>query len=480
MTPWPWATSRFGLIPSNTILIKGDFEMDTRIIGIDLAVKAAHKAIVLDQASNTFVSKVLSFHTDPAELDQVLTVAREGASDDVRLIAVLEATGMAWYSVGVYLQHHGVEVYRVNGQQVADLRRVYKRHAKSDRIDVRVLARLPQLYLERLHLCHFPSGSQMALQRACREVDRLTKQIIASKNRILATDQFAWLGLSGCLSPFEEAAFWVRDNFYDPWQVLQAGEEAISRAWEAAAAKQPADFAWISALIRRSEQVIALYSTPNCIDYAQLQASLQREQARIRRAEEEIHNLRLKVVRPLYRQLHPQRHLETIQGIGQDSAAVYIAFIGDIHRFPSRRQFRGWSGLIPYSRQSADAQARGLRITQAGPDLIKATAFLNAQVARLWDPQIAAIYHKQMTELGKHYLQAVCACATHLLDRIYVVLKEDRLYELRDVDGTPVDNNEARRICKERYHVPDNVRRRNSYRVRKERQQKKIEERNKR
>jgi hypothetical protein len=237
MTPWPWATSRFGLIPSNTILIKGDFEMDTRIIGIDLAVKAAHKAIVLDQASNTFVSKVLSFHTDPAELDQVLTVAREGASDDVRLIAVLEATGMAWYSVGVYLQHHGVEVYRVNGQQVADLRRVYKRHAKSDRIDVRVLARLPQLYLERLHLCHFPSGSQMALQRACREVDRLTKQIIASKNRILATDQFAWLGLSGCLSPFEEAAFWVRDNFYDPWQVLQAGEEAISRAWEAAAAK---------------------------------------------------------------------------------------------------------------------------------------------------------------------------------------------------------------------------------------------------
>ena len=33
--------------------------MDTRIIGIDLAVKAAHKAIVLDQASNKFVSKLL-------------------------------------------------------------------------------------------------------------------------------------------------------------------------------------------------------------------------------------------------------------------------------------------------------------------------------------------------------------------------------------------------------------------------------------
>jgi hypothetical protein len=30
--------------------------MQTRIIGIDLAVTAAHKAIVLDQASNRFVS----------------------------------------------------------------------------------------------------------------------------------------------------------------------------------------------------------------------------------------------------------------------------------------------------------------------------------------------------------------------------------------------------------------------------------------
>ncbi|MCX7681128.1 MAG: hypothetical protein N2508_04035 [Anaerolineae bacterium] len=40
--------------------------MDTRIIGIDLAVETAHKAIVLDLASNRFVTPVLTFHTDPA------------------------------------------------------------------------------------------------------------------------------------------------------------------------------------------------------------------------------------------------------------------------------------------------------------------------------------------------------------------------------------------------------------------------------
>jgi transposase len=454
--------------------------MDTRIIGIDLAVKAAHKAIVLDQASNKFVSKLLRFHTDPADLERVLVDVRAGAADDVRIVAVLEATGMSWYSVGLYLHRHGVEVYRVNGQQVADLRKVYKRHAKSDRVDARVMARLPLLYSERLHRCHFPSGKQMALQRACREVSRLKAQVAASKNRILATDQFAWLGLSDVVHPYEEAALWMRANYYDPWHVRQTGEQALADAWEAAATRQPADTSWISKLIRRAEQVTGLYGDPNCIDYAQLQASLQREQARLIRAEKESHHLRLKVVRPLYRQLHPQRYLETIQGVGQDSAAVYIAFIGDILRFPSLRQFRGWSGLIPFSRQSGHAQARGLHITQAGPDLIKAIAFLDAQVARQWDPQIAAIYHKQMMEFGKHHLQAVCTCATHLLDRVYVVLREDRPYELRDVDGTPVSNQEARRICQERYRVPDEVRRRNNYRVRKARQQRRLEERSKR
>jgi transposase len=453
--------------------------MDTRIIGIDLAVKAAHKAIVLDQASNTFVSKLLSVHTDPADLDRLLAAARRDATDDVRLTAVLEATGMAWYSVGIYLQRHEVEVYRINGQQVADLRRVYRRHAKSDRIDARVMARLPLVFPEGLHRCHFPSGPEMTLQRACREHLRLKQQIAASKNRILATDQFAWLGLSDILPPYQDAALWVRDNYYDPWRVCQAGPATVARAWEVAATEQPADTDWIAKLIQRAEQVIALYGDPRCIDYAQLQASLRREQARLRRAEEEAHRLRLKTIRPLYRQLHPQRYLETIQGVGQDSAAVYIAFIGDILRFPSLRDFRGWSGLIPFSRQSAESQTRGLRITKAGPDLVKATAFLDAQVARQWDPQIAAIYYKQMMAYGKHHLQAVCACATHLLDRVYIVLRERRPYELRDVDGTPVDRREARRICQEQYHVPDEVRRRNNRRVRQARKEKKLERRRK-
>ena len=171
----------------------------------------------------------------------------------------------------------------------------------------------------------------------------------------------------------------------------------------------------------------------------QLQAEVCREQEWLATLEQQHQTLRKKTVRPLYRQIHPSRTLETLKGVGQDSAAVYASFIGNVKRFGSTRVFRSWSGMVPDSSQSADSEAKGLHITQADPDLVKKFAYLDAEIARSFDPQIAAIYYDQMMTKGKHHKQAVCACATHLLDRVLVVLREEKAYEVRDVDGTEVD-----------------------------------------
>ncbi len=451
-----------------------------RIIGIDLAVTAAHRAIVLDSASNQFVSNVVSFFANPAEIDQLLEIARKGAPPDTRIIVVLEATQMSWFTVGTYLARHGAEIYRVNGRQTADLRKVYNRHAKSDRIDARVL---PRLYLnapDRICRLFLPEPVGMELQRACRELVRLSRLISCTKNRLLAIDSFAWLGLKEIFNPYEPPARWLRNHWYDPWRVQQAGVAGLTRAWLATHPDPEADLNWISAVVDQANQVIAFYGQPAPIHYPLLQDFLVREQSRLADLEAQKHTLQLKTSHPLYRQLHPQRQLESIPGVAQDSAAIYISFIGDIQRFPSLNNFLGWSGMIPFSSQSGEGQATGLSLTQAGPDLIKRTAFVDAQVARLYDPQIAAIYYDQMVKKGKHYLQALCACATHLLTRVYVVLREGRALELRDVDGTPVSKAQARAICEQRYTVPDEIRRQNNHRVRTKRAEQRLEQRTQR
>jgi len=439
--------------------------METRIIGIDLAVKAAHRAVVLDQASASLVGGLFTFRSYPADLDRVLAKARAGTSADVQIKAVLEATGMAWYPVSTYLERNGVSVYRVNGQQTADLRRVYSRYTKNDRLDANVLARLPLVAPESLHRVWIPTGDQQALQRACREVEQLSQLVSASKNRVRAIDQWAWLGwpMKDIYGP---TARWLRRHWYNPWRVCSAGAEAIAHAWREAHPNCQGEPEWLYPLLRRAERVRELYGSRQQIDYERLQAYVTRQQARWQHLEAEKQRLRLQTVRPVYRRLHPSRHLETPQGVGQDSAAIYIAFIGDVQRFPTLRQFRGWTGMVPHSRQTGQTQAQGLRLTQAGPDLIKATAYRNAEVARLWDPQIAAVYFRQMMDYGKHHLQAVCACATDLLNRIYAILRDQRPYELRDVDGTPVSKKEARRICLTEYRVPDEVRKRRNHRDR--------------
>lgn len=139
---------------------------------------------------------------------------------------------------------------------------------------------------------------------------------------------------------------------------------------------------------------------------------------------------------------------------------VLLVAIGDVHRFHNAKGFRQWTGVVPASHRSANTQMRGIGITKAGPARVKRALYQAAQAARRYDPQLAAIYFKQMVDYGKIHKQATGAVMSHLASRIYTVLKEDRPYELADVDGRSVGMEESRQIIKERYTVPQEIRKR--------------------
>ena len=437
--------------------------MNNRIIGIDLAVSAKHKAVVLDPASNKFIGKQTSFRSCPDDLERLLTRARKGAPEEVQLIAVMEATGMAWYPVGVYLHRRGVIVYRVNGQKTKDLRRVFWKHAGSDHIDSKVLARLYQIDPDRLESWWPASGDHLALQRACRAYARWRELATALKNRQHSYDQWAWDGLQKLVPA--NAHDWMRQQWYNPWRVQEAGLDHLTVAWQSANPRKQVDTDWITGWVGRAKQMTTLYGSEEMVDYDDLQ-EIMRQSLRLRDqyAQEQV-RLTQERIQPLYHKLFPDRFLESIQGIGVQSAATYMAFIQDIDRFPAVEKFRLWCGIVPASKQSGYAEAKGLRITQAGPNLVKASLYLNAEVARQWDVQIAAIYHRQMVKYGKHHSKAVCACASHLASRIFALLKQKRPYQLRDLENKPISKKESRKLCEE-LRVPDEVRRRNNKRFR--------------
>jgi len=112
-----------------------------------------------------------------------------------------------------------------------------------------------------------------------------------------------------------------------------------------------------------------------------------------------------------------------------------------------------------------------VKTTKAGPAPLKKYSFLAAGVGCQWDVDLAQIYHDQMVHKGKHHNQAVCACATHLGDRILAILKEDRPYQRRDEAGNPITASEAKAIIEARYSVPEEVCKQRTRRARKERRE---------
>src|SRR3990172_5234204 len=303
-----------------------------RIIGLDLAITRAHKAVVMDE-HGTFVTPVLAVATWPDELAAMLQRAREGAPPDRPVAVVMEPTGLAGLPVAVYLMRHPVTVYLVNSQPVADLRRYYHKHAKSDRIDARVLAKLPLVSPEKLHPLVLPPAALLKCQRACKQLDWVITQITALHNQLTGLDRRVWLGGwrdHVFADPFGPAARWCREQYYDPTAVLRAGPKTIRQAWRTTGLDPADDGAWAEALVRLAKHVMAVYGDPSTyVDFAALQAEVRLIQKWLAQFEADRDQLRRTVVRSLYPRFPPSRHLETLKGIGQDSAAVFVSFIGD-------------------------------------------------------------------------------------------------------------------------------------------------------
>ncbi len=64
-----------------------------------------------------------------------------------------------------------------------------------------------------------------------------------------------------------------------------------------------------------------------------------------------------------------------------------------------------------------------------------------------------------MVKKGHHHKQALCAVATRLVNRIFLVLKTGNTYVLRDLDGRSITVAEGKRIVAELFSVPADIRR---------------------
>jgi hypothetical protein len=159
----------------------------------------------------------------------------------------------------------------------------------------------------------------------------------------------------------------------------------------------------------------------------------------------------------LYEQVDPDAIVCSVAGVGRAGAPQIVGRLGDATRFANLAAVRSFAGFVPHQDASGVA-ARAGGPTKAGDACLREALFIAADHARKIDPTLAARYHRLVTENGKHHNSAICTIAGVLLTRIAACLRSHTRYQVRDIDGTIVTEDQGRAIVTARYAIPEATR----------------------
>jgi len=124
------------------------------------------------------------------------------------------------------------------------------------------------------------------------------------------------------------------------------------------------------------------------------------------------------------------QHITSIPGIGPVTGAAILAEIGNIHRFAGVEKLVAYAGIDPTVYQTGQFEATEAHISKRGSPYLRLALWQAANMTIQYEPELRA-YYQQKRDQGKHHGTVIGAICRKLLARIYVILKEQRPYQIR-------------------------------------------------
>jgi transposase len=120
------------------------------------------------------------------------------------------------------------------------------------------------------------------------------------------------------------------------------------------------------------------------------------------------------------------RAVQTIPGVGPVLAAVFVAEVGDVHRFPTASHLASWAGLTPKHHES-DSHVRRGRITKQGSRLVRWAAV--ESVKRLGPVTgVGPLRERVADRRGKNI--GTVAAARRQVEHVYYALRDGHVRAL--------------------------------------------------
>lgn len=379
-------------------------------LGIDVACVAAHQASLADERGE-FLWQGWRFHTTTADLERLWAKI----PDDARVVVVMEPTRNAWVPLAAWLEAKGAEVSVVPPEQSADLRDYLNKHIKTDRLDSKMLARMPALHPDGLRRID-SLGPADPFKRAVRHRSNLQRRRVGAAMRLDALLELmgpSWDGLFGTAS-YNKTAVAVLERYANPHLLKKLGRSRLTKLLIRSSRGHHRD-AKADEILAAADETLALWAAGG-LDFEELADDIAVEIRQIKTLDAEIDALDDRI-EALYEAADPASIVASAPGVGTVLAAGILARTGDLNRFDHLAGVRAFTGLVPKVDQSGiDDHHRGP--TKKGDPGLRQALFLAADQARKVDPTLAARYHRLFVEQGKHHNSAICTLAAVLVTRI--------------------------------------------------------------
>ena len=383
--------------------------------GIDVG-KRKHSAMVLDERAET-VQQNFTFRNDRAGFDKLLSLLEPFAG---QLVVALEATGHYWLSLYECLAKADHPVVVLNPLQVHAYQRSGVRRRKNDRIDAFWIADYARISN---HSATEQSAPELVqLRELTRFRARLRENIGDAKRKLLAVldrvfPEYESLFSSVFLTTSRQllAQAVTAQEFAD----FDLGEltALLARASRGRFGAQKAQ-----EIVQQAQQSIglSLFADSARIQIHCLLAQLDLLEEQCQHIEQQIEKIMEAI----------DQYITSIPGVGKVTGAAIRAEIGDIQRFSAPEKLVAYAGIDATVYQSGDFEAAETHISKRGSPFLRIAIWQAASMAAMYDPQLKDYYQRKKAD-GKHHGTVIGAVARKLLARIFIILKENRPYEIR-------------------------------------------------
>jgi transposase len=383
--------------------------------GIDVA-KRKHAVVVLNEHGQVH-QPVFTVENTRAGMEFLVSVLSQL---DAEIRIALEATGHYWLPLYDVLTRAGYPVTVINPLQIAAYRKSGVRKVKNDRTDSIWIA-------DFLRIANLPAASRdIPVLLQLRELSRfrywLSEQIGDCKRKLITIldrvfpeyeTLFSSVFVNSSRALLAEAVSAHEIAEFDLRELTELLAKKSRGRFGREKAKQ------IQQKARESIGVGFLADAAQvemrCL-LAQLEL-LEEQIAEVERAQEEL----MAAI--------PQ-HITSIPGVGLTTGAAILSEIGDVRRFESEDKLVAYAGIDATVHQSGQFTGTKMRMSKRGSPYLRLALWQAASMAIQHNEELKAYYQKKRAE-GKAHGTALGAVCRKLLVRVYVILKENRPYEVR-------------------------------------------------